>query len=106
MPANSFAVQMDDSVVETNRTGKMPGMVTFQKRCNVPAPSTLAASYKSCPTVASPASRVIAKNGKPRHTLTRMAEAIAQVGLYSQGNGLLVKPALIKIKLSTLERGA
>ena len=62
-------------------TGKSSGQVTCQKRCHGRAPSIAAASCSSGLMVCSPASRLIAKNGTPRQTLTMMTEISARVGI-------------------------
>ena len=48
------------------------------------APSTAAASYSSPGIAFMPARKLMPKNGKPRHTLTPMTDAIAVPGSLSQ----------------------
>ena len=67
-----------------NRIGAIIGTMTLRKRTMPLAPSTLAASRMSCGIEVSPASRMIAANGKPRQTLTTMIDAIARFGSPSQ----------------------
>ena len=60
------------------------GSVTWRKRWSAVAPSTAAASYISAGIAFMPARNEMPKNGKPRHTLTAMTDAIAVPGSDSQ----------------------
>src|ERR1700761_3464634 len=50
-----------------------------RKRCQLVAPSRVAASYKDGYTVCRPASSVIATNGTPRQILSKITQTRAQV---------------------------
>jgi hypothetical protein len=60
-------------MVTTAKTGLSSGTVTYQNRFHAPAPSIVAASSVSCGSVISPASTVMATNGKPWWTTFRAA---------------------------------
>ncbi len=84
MMAKSLKVQMVDSSSTMITMLRMPGSVTWRKRCSTVAPSTAAASYSSPGMAFIPARKLMPKNGKPRHTLTPMTDAIAVLGSLSQ----------------------
>src|SRR5947209_13373134 len=50
-----------------------------RKRCQVDAPSSVAASYSDGDTVCKPASSVIATNGTPRQMLAKITQKRAQL---------------------------
>ena len=74
----SASVKIAENRITTASTGLTRGTVTCQKRPTGPAPSDSAASYSSFGMATRPASSVIAKNGKPRHVLTRITVNIAR----------------------------
>src|SRR6201987_6522937 len=51
----------------------------WRKRCQLEAPSSVAASYSDGCTVCRPASSVIATNGTPRQILAKITQIRAQV---------------------------
>ena len=97
---------MIDSTSVMIRMGNMSGRVTYQNRASLPAPSIAVASYNSCGIVCKPASSVMAKNGIPRHVLTRMTEKSARFGSTSQGKPVSLKPRFTRIQFRTLKFGA
>jgi hypothetical protein len=76
MSWKSENVWMIENTTTTRVTGFSSGHVTRQKRCQPLAPSSDAASWRSGLIVCSPASRVMAKNGMPRHVFTTIAHHI------------------------------
>ena len=87
-------------------TGSSRGQVTCQKRCQGRAPSMAAASCSSGLIVCRPASRLMAKNGTPRQTLTMMIEVIARSGSPSQLMRCVMKPSWNSVQLMTLKVGS
>src|SRR5687768_14256856 len=82
--SKAFAVQIEDSSVVMMMTGRMPGTVTFQNRCQLDAPSTMAASCSSLGTDWRAARMEMNQNGKPRQTEAMITELMAVCRVPSQ----------------------
>src|SRR5437762_5697896 len=106
MSWKSEKVWITEKTTTTTVTGLSSGHVTCQKRCQPFAPSRDAASCRSGLIVCSPASRVIAKNGMPRHVLTTIAHHIPYTPSDRNGSLVVMRSALYRSQLSTLNVGS
>src|SRR6266436_8318682 len=106
MSWKSEKVWMIENTTTTTVTGLRRGHVTCQKRCQPLAPSSEAASWRSVLMVWSPASRVMAKKGMPRHVLTTMAHHMPYVPSDRKGSLVVMKPPWYRSQLSTLKVGS
>src|SRR5665213_1601983 len=66
-----------------------------RKRCQLEAPSSVAASYSDGETVCKPASSVIATNGTPRQMLAKITHPRAQLGSPRKSMLWLIHPSLM-----------
>jgi hypothetical protein len=83
---------MTENTTTTSVMGMSRGHVTCRNRFQPPAPSRAAASCSSGLMVWSPASRVMAKNGMPRHVLTTIAHQRAHVVSDRKGSLVVIRP--------------
>src|SRR4029453_10998080 len=102
----SASVKIVENRITTASTGLSSGTVMYQKRPMALAPSDSAASYIARGSATRPASRQIAKNGRPRQVLTSTTVNMARYGSGSHGTSRLTMCRAFRVQFTTLYRGS